>query len=99
MRLLIAVLAVLGLTIGSAYAAPAMAAASASGFSLSLDQQNQPSGQLDIDIDLNMGDYETNYGTNNPAEAETYTGEIVRDAANQRFKQLGWATIIGAPQD
>ena len=51
-RLTIAVLAVLGLTIGSAAAAPVLTmAAAGEGLTLSVDQGQPPSGQLDIDID------------------------------------------------
>ena len=51
-----------------------------------------------VEVDLRMDDYEDNYGTNDSAEAENYVGEIVRNAADERFKLLGWATIVGAPK-
>ena len=55
MRFVIAMLATLGLFLGSA-AIPATALAAAdSGYHLTLDQQQQPGGKLDIDIDVNKG--------------------------------------------
>src|SRR5262245_56740039 len=54
MKLLLAVLAVLGLTIASAAAAPVLTLAFADhAVSLSADQGQPPSGQFDVNIDIN----------------------------------------------
>jgi hypothetical protein len=52
MKLILAVLAVLGLTIGSATAAPVLTLAAADhGLTMSVEQGQPPSGQLEVDID------------------------------------------------
>ena len=55
MKLIFAVLAVLGLTVGSAAAAPVLTMAADHGFTVSVDQGQPPSGQIDVNIDVNKG--------------------------------------------
>ena len=55
MKLIFAVLAVLGLTVGAAAAAPVLTVAADHAFTLSVDQGQPPSGQIDVNIDLNKG--------------------------------------------
>jgi hypothetical protein len=56
MKSIFAVLAVLGLMIGSASAAPVLTMdAAAHGLTLSVDQGQPPSGDLDINVDVNKG--------------------------------------------
>lgn len=54
MRFVFALLAVIGLVIGSA-AVPVAAAAGDSGYMLTADNQQPPSGRLEVDIDTHDG--------------------------------------------
>lgn len=54
MRFVIALLATVGLLLGST-AVPAVAAAADAGYSLELEAQQAPTGRLEVDIDTNEG--------------------------------------------
>jgi hypothetical protein len=50
---------------------------------------------IPVEVTVDLGAYELNYG--NSADVAAFTAEITRDAADERFKLLDWATVNTAP--
>lgn len=60
-----------------------------------MSDPNQRTLVIPITVTVNVEAYELNYG--NTADLEAFTAEIARDAANERFMLLDWATVDTEP--